>query len=325
LKQLPAKPRMADGGAASGSAPGPADVSGPKGAGDDDVATQAKNLMANGQVQRALLLLRAACDLRPFDMAVRGQLVDALLAAGMPLEAASAAQAAANLKPADPMLWILAARAWIGASDQDKATEALNEGLARGAKGPNVEEVQGDLALLKGDAKEAMAKYQGLEAGRATLRKAIALALTGDSDGCQKALAVLGGRALTEDEYRMVVLFVERALLSLSDSARAILPEIRMHPGDAAVLAQATSGNRLAAALSDLLTNVAPPSVHKDSHEGRKLAHILLSQATLEALEFAKNNDPDLGEEAAATLGQAFKLFPGVREKFALERKYGSA
>lgn len=325
LKSLPSKPRLEPTDAGPGAGIDNPDLTGPVGAESQDVLVEARALASSGNFHRALLLLREACDRRPFDVAVRKELVSTLILAGMPDAAADAAQVATQLNPDDPEILLLAAKSWIGSSEQDKAGQALEAAIAKGATGDTVVEIQGELALLQGDAKLAMTKFSTLKGNRSTLRRAIALALTGDSAGCVKAVKDLGAAPLTEDDYRTLVLFVERSLLKLGDQSRAVLPSIRIHPGEPQTLAQAGEFSDLANAMSALVAALVPPVVHKESHEARKLAHILLAQASLEALGFAKNNDPELAEEAAATLGQAFKLFPGVREKFALERKYGGA
>lgn len=98
---------------------------------------------------------------------------------------------------------------------------------------------------------------------------------------------------------------------------------VRLHPGESDTLKFAEAVAMKCEGLRVLLAGIVPPKLHAESHEARKLAHILLAQATLEALHFAKTNDPDIGEETVATLGQALRLFPSIRDKFSLEQRYG--
>jgi|GEM_PF-4188541 len=325
FKSLPVKPRLLDSDIRTGSNIDSADLKGPEGSDSQSVLAEAREFSVKGNFHRSLILLREVADRKPFDLEIRIALIETMILAGMPEEAAQAAQAATQIKPDDPSIWLIAARSWIGSSNQENAAEALSTAITKGAKGPEVTELEGELALLGGDAKGAVAKFSTLKGTRSTLRRAVALALTGDSEGCTNALKELGQTPLSEDDYRTAILFIERSLLKLGDLSRSVIPRIRLHPGAPETLAQATLYSDLATALSTLVGTINPPEIHTSSHEARKLAHILLAQASLEALEFAKNNDPELAEEATATLGQAFKLFPGVREKFSLERKYGRA
>lgn len=323
LKDLPSKPRLTDPNSNQGSPIEPADVQGPVEAGADNVIALVKELIAQDKHQKALILLREACDRQPFDVETRRLMVETMISLGMAQEAADAAQAATRLTPQDPGVWLTAAQAWVAASDADKAEQNMAEAKARGCEPGLLLETEGDLALLKGDTKTALVKFKSLESGNATVRRAIAHALSGDAQACIAALKVRGEEPLNENQYRATIHFVERALLGVSDSAKAILPTIRLHPGAPETLSDARNLANLTQSLSELLAHVKPPKIHSDSHEARKLAHILLAQAAMEALDFAERNDPDTGEESAATFAQAFMLFPGVKEKFSLERKYG--
>ena len=323
LKSLPQKPRMADPGTTSKTTLDPADLVGPGGSDSQEVLAQVHTLVESGHFHKALLLLREATDRRPFEIEIRMSLVETLLAAGMANEAAEAAQAATRIEPKNPELWIVAARGWVGASNPDNALEALRAALANGAKGDSVLELQGDIALLQGDPRAALESFSKIKGGRATVRSAVAMALTGDSDGCRAALKAMGEGPMNEVDYRSLVLFIDQGLVKLGEASRAVIPMIKLHPGEPQTLKTAKDFASRANALSTLVSVAVPSVIHKESHEARKLAHILLAQASLEALGFAESNDPDLAEEAAASLGQAFRLFPGVREKFGLERKYG--
>lgn len=322
FKDLPSKPRLPDPAGGNGQLD-PTDVGDPGDVDAENVLLLAKQYIEQRKIGKALILLREACDRNPFDHEARRLMVTTMLASGMATEGAEAAQAATRLTPDDPAAWLLAAHAWVVASDPDKAEANIEAAKARGAVSEAFLQLEGDIALLRGDAKTAMTKYSAVKTANSSVRKAVALCLTGDSAGCLAALASMGEDPLSEADYSAVVLFVERSLLQVTDQAQAILPTIRLHPGAPETLSDARSLTRLTSSLSDLVSHIKPPKMHADSHEARKLAHILLAQAAMEALEFAEKNDPDTGEEAAATFAQAFNLFPGVREKFSLERKYG--
>lgn len=289
----------------------------------DNVVEVARAMVSKGKLNKALTLLREACDLRPYEVSVRKALAEILIEGGMPYEGAVVAQAAARIQPSDPSLWLSVAQAWVADGDIERATESLKEAQSRGADGPTVERVSADIALLSGDAQRAVDHYSKADGAGAKVRLAAAFALTGNVQGCSEALLQVPKGPVAQEDYTAIVLMVDRSMAALSKEASEVPPLVRTHPGETATLKAAEIVAKKCEALRALMTGIEPPQLHKDSHEARKLAHILLAQATLEALQFAKTNDPDIGEETVATLGQALRLFPSIRDKFGLEQRYG--
>ncbi|MBS1721941.1 MAG: hypothetical protein JSS66_02920 [Armatimonadetes bacterium] len=290
-----------------------------------DPVADAKSLLDQGKTAQALSVLRNACDAKPFDVVLRRALAQFLLNAGMPAEAGEAAQAASRLDPKDASLWLLCAEAWITAGDSEKASDAFKEAKARGAHDPYSERIEADLALLKGDADRAATLYAALGTPESRLRLAVAFGLAGKEKECAQALEQVPHEPVSEAEYVAMVMFIERAMVSASEDARNVLPTVRLHPGEPATLALARSLAARTGALKALVGGVVPPKRFARSHEARKLAHIMLAQSALQAQSFADNNDPDIADESAASLGQAMRLLANVRELYGLEQRYGAS
>ncbi len=323
LASLPARPRVSQEPDPTGAEVNTTvEISG---AADPDLPRKALDMAQQGKADQAVILVREACDLKPFDTELRKTLVAVEKAAGLLREAADASQLAAKLDPGDSSLWLLAASSWIDVCDAERARDSLKEAQARGASGPEVNRIEADIALLGGEAKKAEGLYVSLKDPSVVWRLALAAALAGDLPTCEKALESLQSGPLEQRDYQTLVLLLDRSLEPWVTSVRDLVPMVRMHPGDPQALQKAETVNKVATGLADIVSKVVAPERHKESHEARRLAHILLAQSTLEALHFAKSNDPDTGEEAVASLGQALRLFPGVKEKFNLELKYGGS
>ena len=289
----------------------------------DNVVEIANQLVLQGKTFRALSLLREACDLRPFEVRIRKALADLLIQSGMPTEAGSIALAAAKIQPSDPSLWLTVATARVADRNPDGALEALKEAQSRGADGPTANRLAADIALLKGDFSKAVEHYQKCELNDTAYRLAFAMAMCGQNQAESQLIESIKEKPIDPNDYVVLISFFDQWIDSLAKTAANIVPLIRIHPGEDATLKSSEDSNNKVDGLRKLIVAIKPPKVHQDSHEARTLAYILLSQSTLEALNFAKTNDPDIGEEAVVTLGQATKLLPSVQNKFRLEQKYG--
>ncbi|MCW5937531.1 MAG: hypothetical protein KIT11_09520 [Fimbriimonadaceae bacterium] len=283
----------------------------------DPIAT-AQELVQKGQVEAALLVIHDAVDADPLDPALRLALANAYLAAEKPVEASREARRAAESGIGGADAWLLAAEAALQAGDFDGGRDALKHARARGAKGPLADQLQGDFALLDGNWESAAEGY-GTGSPNCIPGRATALALLGRTEGLAQELAAIT-EPISPKTYRLCILSVEQALLSLLDELRTIPQIVRTSPGAPKTLQRAEAAATKAEALSTLMDGLRPPTVHEESHAARKLAHVMLQQSALESFRFAKTNDPDAGEEAVASLGQAIRLLNSARENFASER-----
>ncbi len=295
---------------------------------DTKAVEKARESIKAGKLSEAILLLRESIDAEPFEADRRVLLAKTLLDQGLAVQAAEEARRASPLVKDQVELRLMAARAWLLVSDDEKAQVDLNEALARGAKGSEPAVIEGDLFAVRGDYAKALAAYdKALEAGPrfdAVFGRAIAHAMLGDADAATKDLKALpqsDPEALLS-HYSRAVQLIDRSLIGLSDELRNLPQLARLAPKSAKLIARATDASRRATALSMLIGSLPTPARHAKSHVARDLAHKLLAQASLEVLDFVTTADDDLGTEAAMSLGEALKLFPAVREVYDVELRY---
>jgi tetratricopeptide (TPR) repeat protein len=287
----------------------------------EDLAAEADRLVAAGRVAQAVLIVRDAIDRNPFSADLRGLAVRVLLAWGRAREAAHEARQAASLAPDRGSFWLLAADASLAAGDLDAAADAIQEARARGVDLSQAQEVEGLVLLARGSHGRAAELLHGAATTRARTGRATALAFLGQSDELAKTLA-----GLTEPDpasYAIAIAAVERGLAAWVERLRDVLPKARLNPRDPAVVTEAGQVAEVAKALATLVERLPFPAGHKQSAEGRSLAHVLLAQAAHEAFDFARTGDEDRGEEATISLGEALKLLPVVERQYAIERGAG--
>jgi hypothetical protein len=236
------------------------------------------------------------------------------------MEAARSASLAAEFSR-DPSIWLVAARRWLDSGDADQANISIGKAVALGAEPGQVGPLQVTASLLSGDVAEAERRLRGLPRGRHHLERALVGALGPSSGLDPRDLASLRREELPIDDYRLMVLCLERALIDLIPKVRDLLPRARMDPNSAALLAEAEGCKARLGRLSELVRAVVPPGRHKESHESRLLAHILLSQSAMVVETFVRSNDPDQAEEAALVLSEAVKITQAVREAYSAEAR----
>ncbi|MCH8978696.1 MAG: hypothetical protein IH945_05570 [Armatimonadetes bacterium] len=287
---------------------------------------RARLLAADGYVDIAIMVLRDAIDSDPFAVEPRLEATRLLLRRGLAPLAAGEAERAAGVAVDSTEVWSLAALAWVRAGDADRALSAANESLARGGQSAELMQTLGEIWLLKGRPTKALESYDRaitLEPSpQSYLGRSVARAIAGDLAGCIEDLELAQGELeLPPQLYQAAIVVIDSELDNIADSLRDIHQRARLGE-DPGVVAQAEQAQRTAAALVEFLVRARVPAQHRQSHEGRDLAHKLLSQSAHEALAFAKTRNEDSAMESAISLGEALRLMPRIREQFRLECKY---
>lgn len=283
--------------------------------------------LAAGAPDMAILVLRDAVDLNPFDMAPRRALAQALFGEGLYREAAEEARRASLLaeNPAD--MSILAAQAWLLADQPSEAKVDLTSALARGLDSPESWIALGNVHLMHGEPDKAITQFsKAIDAGsgyEARAGRAIAHAALGEPEACARDLDGLkpAEGPLGIQQYRIAMRLVERQLPGLLDELRGIIQGVRSSPTDQSLEPRAKAAADKANSLATLVGRFPAPALHASSHEARDLAHKLLVQASMEARLFVRDRNENVGAEAAISLGEALKILPVIREKFEFERK----
>ena len=296
-------------------------------AADDSVLAKADELIAEGRPDMAIMVLRDAIDIAPFEPKRRLKLAQLLLNQGLYEDAAREARRAAKLSPQHVDLWLMSAKAWLLARNPEEAQNDVNEALARNANQAATQDVLGEIYVLTGRFEEAIVAFtKSIETApkpSAIIGRAIAYAMAGQAEKCTEDLGRLGTTtpASILAAYNMVIPLADQGMDVLGAELRELMPAIRLNPKSPEVIARAARAQARAEGLARLIESFPVPERHKNSHDGRNLAHKLLAQSAQETLDFAKTGDSDLGSEAAISLGEALKLLPNIREMFRIEQR----
>jgi tetratricopeptide (TPR) repeat protein len=291
------------------------------------VMEQAQKYIEGGRTDMAILLLKDAIDLEPFEPKRRILLIELLSQQGLFEQAADEGRRAARLSVESADLWLAAARCWMLAGKPDEARADIQEALARGADGFLAQRLMGDLKLLDGKLPEAIECYQKAIAFedrfQARIGLAIAYALSGQKAEALKVLSEAKATEgpMSEENYTFTVDLIDLAARELCKRLSNLLPAIRMKGKEMAP--DAMQEERQATSLAEILSMLPPPALHAPSHEERVLAHKLLSQSTLEMLAFARDGNTNDGDESVLNLAEATRILGNVRELYRSERTYG--
>ncbi|MGE0002401.1 MAG: hypothetical protein AB7F50_01745 [Fimbriimonadaceae bacterium] len=305
--------------------PPPAHLAGGSHTGEaPDIATlvQAADAAAlNGNTIQELSALRRAVDAAPFDPAIRLRLATVLLRQGMFAEAdACASEAAASADDPVPF-WQIGAEARLALGDTEGARSLLALMLSREAGGA---ETAGILELLDGKYDAATLALKNLATPRAAVWRAVAGAARGSLDDTTVNLGLLSGAegTVSERDYGLMIIVLERVVSALPERLRLLIPRIRSaDPG--ALEGETRLASQQCEALLTLVNKLEPPELHRRSHEGRRLAQSLLFQAARETLAFASGGDEDDRLNAGVSLTEAVRNLEAVREMHAAERRAG--
>ena len=289
----------------------------------------ANKLIESGRADMAILYLKDAIDINPFEPERRIKLMELLSDQGLYELAADEGRRAARLSIDHPELWLYAAKSWVAAGKPEEAKADINEALARGVNTPLTHQLLGDIALIAGDYSKARDEYSiSLEKG-STLKTQVGLALAFALDGkADQATAMLEKtkqpeNGLTESDYAFVIDLCEGAIKPVIKVMADLPPRIRTGREKEATIRDAASVESKTKGMAAIIAWISPSKRHLQSQGSRDLAHKLLNQSAQEILSFAKGTDPDSGAEAVLSLGEALKELSHARETYRIERLYG--
>lgn len=289
----------------------------------------ANKLIESGRADMAILYLKDAIDINPFEPQRRIRLMELLAQLGLSEQAADEGRRAARLSLDHPELWLYAAKSWVTAGKPDEAKADINEALARGVNTPLTHQLLGDIALIAGDYAKARDEYSISLEKEVSLKAQVGLALAFALDGKADQASLILEKAkqpqegLTESDYAFVIDLCEEALKPMIKVMADLPPRIRMQRDKDAAIKDAASVESKTKGMAAVIAWVSPAKRHVQSHGSRDLAHKLLNQSAQEILSFAKGTDPDSGAEAVLSLGEALKELSHARETYRIERLYG--
>lgn len=283
-------------------------------------------LMAAGQTDAAIAMLRDAVDSEPLDAERRRLLIQSLLAAQRPRQAAEQGRRAAELLPTQIEFRTLAAQAWLQAGDLDEANADLNEAVARDPEAVATRSLLGDVSLHRLKPEDAITHYEVVigkaPSTDALCRRALAYALLGQKDKVAADLVLVaksGWGSAAGASFIFTSTIIDRSVLPLGDDARTLLQRARVKPDAPEVATDIAEMLQQAEALAAVVEAVPIPQKHQPSAEQRKLALKLLAQFLAELSAYVRTRDEDALTDATIDLGEAIKNAKAAQERFATE------
>lgn len=278
-----------------------------------------------GLVTEAILTLRSGVDENPESGELRQMLVELLVATGRHEMAAEEAERFSAFDPTDSRFLMVAAQTWIDLGQPERAQKLVNELRSRIGDSPELDVIQGQIAIANGDLLMAAGSFGAVAAQSksypATLGLALVGALQGDAEALQQALSLLG--TLTDPDplrsYRWAMRAIDLRMDALADQFREDLRFATAKPRTKEAVDRGQKAKSVSSTLATLMDSLKVPKNHTGSHERRRLAHRLLVQAASELAAFAASGDQDMGEEAAISLGEALRQLPALREEMQQE------
>lgn len=284
------------------------------------------DLVAIGNRELAIVLLRDLVDQHPFEEAYRAKLVEVLMLSRLYQEAALEADRAAPMAVNPINLYLLATECWLRAGNDDNARKSLNQVLSRGGLNRTTHSLLGRIYLRSGDYAQAAESFsQAIQLGptpEMVYFRAASYAFAGNPDECRQDLASLvdvDASGIAE-AYVEVMAIVDMLFERTGDRTRDVIPKLRLKPSNPDSTAIAASNLAFAEGMGTLIEVGPIPPIYAGSHQLRQLAHKLMIQSTTEVFEFAKTGKAETANEGTMSLGEALRLLPRIREQYRSER-----
>lgn len=289
------------------------------------VLDQADAFLRQGMRNEAILALRAGIDQAPTDLRLRIRLIQELQNAGMLELAAEEATRYAELSGGSTDQLLNATVLWLEVGRPVEAQESLNQARARGAKGHQVDLLQGRLYVIQDRFPQAAESFRASVEAQSTAEGWLGLALAeawqGRLDQLKAALDALQGATFVDAlaSYRWAVQACDQRQRAFIEDFQESHRYAVSQPGAPQAVSRFARVRVMARSVAALMDGLIPPTLHTGSHDRRRLAMRLLVQASEEAFEFAGSGDEGVGEEAMLSLEEALTLSKQIAEEYERE------
>ncbi len=279
-----------------------------------------KDLVSQGKMAAAEMLLRDAVDAAPNDAARRIALIEFLRKDASRVDSAVEATIAAAEALGDPTLISKAARILLDNNRIDRANEIVKDAIASDPNNPDVQLLQGELQMRSALPDQALKHLENALKVKPTaegfLLRAVCRALLGAEDGVKLDLE----RATKEDpqilhvQYARVAAILDSAWEVAGPDMRALLQKAELKPSSDEVTDGVDAQDRMAKACLALLGENVPNAQYEKSHGIRLLALNLLVQTVAELRHFVTKGDKQSLTDARNDLGETLKTFADAKE-----------
>ncbi len=291
-----------------------------------DVEMRVADLLKNRLPSEALTVLYEAVDQRPQHLALRKLLIDTLVKYGPSADAVEECRRAIMLWPGEDSFRLARIRGLLALNRSDEAASELNEALVRDPDSLDVIELKGHVALVRGLLQQAREAYllvlskeprPGVQASLA-----LTVALEGDTAEARRLMNTLPPTdpATTAEIYHRLAMGTQQAIERMANEMRELLRLGRLQSGNQNAPPRAQRVFKACEGLSGVWVSARVPENHRASHDRRVLAQKLLTQAAAEILQFVRSSNPDSGDEATLSLGEALRQTAEAHRDYNAER-----
>ncbi len=288
-------------------------------------------MVADGEVLKAVALLRDSIDASPLDAERRLMLVQTLLDANLSSQAGDEADRALKLFPDNEDLRQLAAKAWIAAGKSDAAKSDVNEAIARNQGGGKMKVLLAELALAHSDPKIALENLdQSVKeqpTAEALYLRALCRSIMGGLDGAKIDMDALAKQKPPIDPaafpqiYELGANYFDGNFKTLGSEAREVMQDALVKPDDTGLHDRVTEMLRLLASQTSFMATAPVPAAYQPSHDRRLLAYKLMVETLNGVQSFFSGGGQDALTEARIDLGEALKQAELAHEAYAEAQK----
>lgn len=284
-----------------------------------DAASKANDL------RLAVLCLREAVDLAPFEIEPRKRLVKLYEAIGQTDMALNFSRASANALGSAAML-TESAKVLIRQTKYNEATETLNDAMMIEPNRPEIRVLFAEIALRQANPEKALEHLEAViklnPTAETYVLRAVCRALIGSTESV--LIDIDRAKKLQPAEfagqYGRVAEIVDSALMGEGQVLRDLFQRATLKRTSEEVSEGVVSQERLANACLALLKAVKPPEENQGSHEIRLLALILLQQTVGNLKTYVGTGNTESMSDARFSLGDCLKQFSLARETYLKER-----
>lgn len=290
------------------------------------LGVQTDTLIAGKQSAEAITLLWEAVDQTPYDLPVRKLLISTLIRIGANTEAADECRRALLIWPGEESFRLAHIRCLLALGEADQAAEELQEAQVRNPDSLEILELKGNISLLRGLYQQARESFMSVLSKEARPAVQASLALTvgleGDTAEARRLMSTMPPTddAATADVYARLVAVSRKAIDRLATELREVLRLGRLQPGNQTVVNRAQRVFKSCEGLDGVLETARVPDSHRPSQEQRILAQKLLTQAAAEIFSFSRSGNPETGDEATISLGEALRAYAEAEKAFNEEK-----
>lgn len=285
-----------------------------------------QSLRSEGNIDKAIIILRDAIDQNPKDASLRVLLAELLSSEKLHAESAAVWDSVAHItgKPAEA--WLEAAKEWGLAKEPIRAQNAVHQALARGLVNPLALSILSESMAARGEFNEALeAVSKSIDSGptpRAIIVKATLHAMLGQKEKAKSELTPLSGSNPEgmEMAYDISMSIVDTQLDTLLKTFQSVPRILADNQYEPEYLAQLTEQIKQLEAITTLYKSLPVPSRFLRSHKARIVAQELMLKACQEMLEFVTTRDRFTREASEKHLEEAAILLPGIRSSYEQEK-----